>query len=68
MYYKAIYSKDVNSPEVSFVIGAGFNLQKYITINVMYDYGLSKFSNSLFDGEVKNIKLSSFSVLLGYGI
>ncbi|MDR3626408.1 MAG: outer membrane beta-barrel protein [Ignavibacteriaceae bacterium] len=68
MYYKAIYSKDVNSPEVSFVIGAGFNFQKYITINVMYDYGLSKFSNSLFDGEVKNIKLSSFSVLLGYGI
>jgi hypothetical protein len=68
IFYKTIDPKDVNSPVYSFVIGAGFDLQKYISIEFQYDQWLSKFSNSLFDGQVTNLKLNSFSILLGIGI
>jgi hypothetical protein len=67
-YYKTINHSEVNSPEYSFVIGTGINLQKYVTLDLQYEFGLSKFSNSLFDGEVTNLKLNSFSVMLGYGL
>jgi hypothetical protein len=66
VYYKTIDSKDVNNPQISFVIGAGLNFQKHITINILYEYGLSKLSNGLFNGETTNIKVNSFSILLGY--
>jgi hypothetical protein len=68
IYYRTIDPSEVNNPVINFVIGTGFNLQKYITVDLQYEYGLSKFSNSLFDGEVTNLKLNSFSILLGYGL
>lgn len=68
IFYRSIDLNEVNNPEYSFVIGTGFNFQKYITIDFQYKYGLTKFSNSLFDGEVTNLKLNSFSILLGYGL
>jgi hypothetical protein len=68
IFYKTIDPEDVNSPEYSFVIGAGFDLQKYISIEFQYDQWLSNFSNSLFGGQVTNLKLNSFSILLGVGI
>ncbi|MGA7722312.1 MAG: porin family protein [Ignavibacteriaceae bacterium] len=68
LYYDSINPSEVNSPEYSFVIGAGINFQKYITVDIQYELGLSKFSKSLFDGQVNNVKLNSFSILLGYGL
>jgi hypothetical protein len=67
LYYRGIDTKQVNNPEYSIVIGAGVNLQKFITLDLQYNYGLSKFSNSLFDGQVTNLKLNSFSILMGFG-
>ena len=65
-YHKNINSSELNNPSFGILFGLGINLERHITFDFQYDFGLRNFKNNLFDIETPNLKQNQYTFMLGY--
>jgi|GEM_PF-3175363 len=65
-YHKNISSTELNNPSFGILFGLGINLERHITFDFQYDFGLRNFNSNLFDIETPNLKQNQYTFMMGY--
>ena len=63
---RSISDKEVGLVNAGILLGAGVNFRRNITFDVQYNFGLGKYSSSIFDGNAQNLKPHSLIFKFGY--
>ena len=65
-YHKDINSSQLNNPNFGVLFGLGVNLERHITFDFQYDFGLRKFNSNLFDIETPDLRQNQYTFMMGY--
>ncbi len=65
-YHKDINSSQLNNPNFGLLFGLGINLERHITFDFQYDFGLRKFNSNLFDIETPDLRQNQYTFMMGY--
>ncbi len=63
---KDISPSEVSTPDIGILFGAGVNFLRNITFDLQYNSDFGGYSNSIFNGTAKNLKLHSITFKFGY--